>query len=258
MLKIDLKEQVTLVVGGSRGIGAAVVRGAADCGSRVAWTDAGTEADRAASDEMAKQLDEQGVEFLHKSVDCADEQATRGFVDEIAGKWGRLDNLVYCPGLTSPTSFLDVDWEGWKRHIDINLNGAYLATHAALGHMLKVGAGNVIYIASAAVATGGGGRADYVSGKAGLHGLNLAITKEFASKGIRSNIVNPSLIDTDLLRQRHPSAEKRAELAKAQVPVGRLGTPEDIASTTLFLISEHASYITGQAIWVDGGRTFCG
>ena len=102
------------------------------------------------------------------------------------------------------------------------------------------------------------GGSAYACGKAGLHGLNLAITKEFASKGIRSNVVNPSLIDTDLLRQRHPSPEKRAELAKSQVPVGRLGTPEDIANTTLFLISEHASYITGQAIWVDGGRTFCG
>ena len=153
---------------------------------------------------------------------------------------------------------MDIDYASWKRHIDINLNGAYLATQAALVHMTGAGKGSIVLIGSAAMYTGGGGRADYVASKAGLVALNLALTKEFAPKGIRCNVVHPSLIDTELLRQRHPDPEKRAQYGKEQVPVGRLGIPEDISSLTLFLLSDKASYIAGQSIIVDGGRTFCG
>ncbi len=107
---------------------------------------------------MAKELAEKGTDAVHQSIDCADEAATRGFVEELAAKWGKIDNLVYCPGLTSPTSFMDIDYTSWKRHIAINLDGAYLVTHAALGHMIEASKGSIVLIGSAAMYTGGGGR----------------------------------------------------------------------------------------------------
>jgi NAD(P)-dependent dehydrogenase (short-subunit alcohol dehydrogenase family) len=122
--------------------------------------------------------------------------------------------------------------------------------------MRLAGAGSIVLIGSAAVATGGGGRADYVSAKAGLEGLSRAITKEFAPAGIRCNIVHPSLIATDLLTQRHPDPAAREKLA-ASVPLRRLGEPEDVANLAVFLLSDLAGYVTAQSIMVDGGRTFC-
>jgi len=146
--------------------------------------------------------------------------------------------------------------EQWRRVVDINLNGAFLAAHAVLPAMVSQKKGSLVLIGSAAVTSGGGGRADYVSAKAGLEGLNLAITREYAPRGIRCNLVHPALIETDLLRQRYPDPAKRQEVAR-QVPVGRLGQPEDVAHIVCFLLSEAAGYITGQSILVDGGRSFC-
>jgi len=175
----------------------------------------------------------------------------------VISKWGRLDNLVYCAGFTSPKSFLELEADEWRRVADINLTGAFIAAHAAIPAMKARGSGSIALVGSAAVFTGGGGRADYVSAKAGLEGLNRAITKEFAPFGIRCNLVHPSLIATDLLTQRHPDPAAREKLA-AGVPLRRLGQPEDVAHMVLFLLSDLASYVTGQSILVDGGRTQCG
>lgn len=122
--------------------------------------------------------------------------------------------------------------------------------------MVAAGHGAIVLVGSAAIVAGGGGRADYVSAKAGLEGLNRAVCKEFGPKGIRCNLVHPSLIETDLLKARHPDVEKRSRLAGG-VPLGRLGQPDDLAHISVFLLSNLASYITGQSIFVDGGRTFC-
>jgi NAD(P)-dependent dehydrogenase (short-subunit alcohol dehydrogenase family) len=140
--------------------------------------------------------------------------------------------------------------------VDINLNGAFLALKLAMPMLKKATNASVVLIGSAAIVAGGGGRADYASAKAGLEGLNRAVTKAFAPFGIRCNLVHPSLIETDLLKQRHPDAEKRKQLA-SEVPLRRLGQPEDIASIVIFLLSDLASYITAQSIYIDGGRTFC-
>ena len=107
------------------------------------------------------------------------------------------------------------------------------------------------------MASGGGGRADYVSAKAGLEGLNRAVTREYGPLGVRCNLVHPSLIETALLRQRHPDPVKRQQLTSG-IPLRRLGQPQDVAHLVCFLLSDQAAYITGQSIFVDGGRTFCG
>ncbi|MHC4872379.1 MAG: SDR family NAD(P)-dependent oxidoreductase [Planctomycetota bacterium] len=253
MLNIDLSGKTTLVIGGARGIGAAIVKAAAQAGSNVAWT---CRSDIKASEALAEEIKDTGVKYSFKAVDCVDSDASEQFIKDTISEYGRIDNLVYNAGCTNPVSFLDLNLEEWKRVTDINLTGAFIATHAVIPEMIKEGGGSIVLIGSAAVPTGGGGRADYISAKAGMEGLGRAITKEFSCKSIRCNIVHPSLIETDLLRGRYPDAEKRKEVG-SQVPMGRLGQSEDIAYPTVFLLSDLASYITGQAIFVDGGRTFC-
>ncbi len=250
MLSIDLTGQSTLIIGGSRGIGAAVARVAASAGSRVAWTG------RQSCPEQAQALKKLGVETCFTVADCTDADATAAFTEKVAAQWGGIDNLVYCAGFTSPLPFAELTPNEWRRVVDINLNGAYYALRAVTGVMAAANRGAIVLIGSAAIVAGGGGRADYVSAKAGLEGLNRAVCKEFGPQGLRCNLVHPSLIETDLLKARHPNPEKRECLA-AGVPLRRLGQPEDIAHVTVFLLSDLASYITGQSIFVDGGRTFC-
>jgi len=256
MLTIDMKGKTTVVIGGSRGIGAAVVEMSAGAGSNVAWTCPDLEKDISECNELEERLRPQGVGTHHAIVDCTDAVATVGFVADVIERFGALDHLVYCAGFTSPVPYLDLTIEEWKRVVDINLNGAFIATHTVIPQMKAQGGGVIVMVGSAAVVAGGGGRADYVSSKAGMEGLNRAITKEFAPSRIRCNVVHPSLIETDLLKQRHPDPRKREELAQ-QVPLRRLGQPEDIGHAVMFLLSDMASYITGQSLFVDGGRTFC-
>ncbi len=246
-----------IVIGGARGIGATVCRLLGEAGARVAWTHLGNPADTAGSAELRRQLEAVGADWCDRAVDCTDDGGTRAFVDEVAARWHGLHGLVYAAGFTSPVGFMNLTAADWRRVVDINLNGAFIAAQAAIPHLRAAGGGALALIGSAAIVAGGGGRADYASAKAGLEGLNRAITKEFAPAGIRCNLVHPSLIDTDLLRQRHPDPEQRRKLAE-KVPLRRLGRPEDVAQAVLFLLSDRASYITGQSLYVDGGRTFCG
>ena len=246
-MKITLPGQL-LVVGGARGIGAAVVECGAECGARVAWTYSGSKAGEHGNAELLRCF----PGSHSRAVDCANEMEMNRFVSEL----GEVDYLVYNAGFTSPVDFDGVPVADWRRSLEINLTGAFIALKAVLPGMRKRKRGSVVLIGSAAVGTGGGGRIDYVSAKAGLEGLNKAITREFSPYGIRCNLVHPSLVETDLLHSRHPDPEKRAELAKA-VPLRRLGQAEDIANLTVFLLSDLAGYITAQSVFVDGGRTFC-
>ncbi len=257
MITIDLSGKKLVVIGGARGIGAQVSITCARAGADVAWTYLESKEDLEASAVLEKKITSIGSRYVKKIIDCTDSEATVRFFKEAAEKWGQPDYLVYCAGSTSPVSFMDIEIEQWRRIVDINLSGAFIATKAVIPYMVDKGAGAIVLVGSAAISSGGGGRADYVSAKAGLEGLNRAITREFAPGGIRCNIVNPSLIDTDLLRRRHPDSEKRTALAES-VPLRRLGHPEDIANAIVFLLSDYASYITGQSIYIDGGRTFCG
>ena len=258
MISLNMDECVTLVIGGTRGIGASIVRFAVEAGSKIAWTgrpavNGGTQVPSS----LLEELRSSGADAVSSVVDCTDSAGTARFIEDIISRWGRLDNLVYCAGYTSPVSFLDIAVQDWNRVIDINLTGAFVASRSVIPQMKSQGAGSIVLIGSAAVVSGGGGRADYVSGKAGLEGLNRAITKEFAPSGIRCNLVHPSLIATDLLNNRHPDPGVRCKLAE-KVPLRRLGEAEDVANLALFLLSDKASYITGQSILVDGGRSYCG
>ncbi|MBQ6471300.1 MAG: SDR family oxidoreductase [Victivallales bacterium] len=237
-----------LVIGGARGIGAEVVRVASASGAKVAWTCTGGPAGCAASESLVREIP--GATW--RAIDCCDESALRSYLTELPP----IDYLVYNAGFTSPCPFAELNLAEWRRTVDINLTGAFVALRAVLPGMKERGRGAIVLVGSAAVVSGGGGRADYVAAKAGLEALSKAVTREYAPYGIRCNVVHPSLCDTDLLRQRHPDPEHRAKLA-AQVPLRRLGTPRDNGEAVLFFLSDAASYLTAQAILVDGGRSYC-
>jgi len=255
-MKIDFAGKSYLVVGGARGIGAAVCRQIARAGGNVAWTHLDNAADLKGTAELQAELQGLAIKCSAKAVDCTDDQGTTQFCAELVQKWHRIAGLVFCAGYTTPKPFLEIAPEEWRKLIEINLNGAFYATRAIIPHFKVAGGGAIVLLGSAAIVAGGGGRADYVAAKAGMEGLNRALTKDFAPFGIRCNIVHPSLIDTDLLRQRHPDPAKRNQLAQ-EVPLRRLGQPDDIAYAVVFLLSDYAGYITGQSLYVDGGRTFC-
>lgn len=249
MIRWDFTGKTALVVGGSRGIGAAVVRLIAGAGGRVAWTGrdpaaAGVEAPR------------DGATVKAIALDVTDEPAVRRAVDGVLVEWGSIDYLVYNAGFSSQVPLLSLSAEQWRQIADINLTGAFIAARAVLPSMAERKNGAIVLVGSAAVYSGGGGRADYAAAKAGLDALARSITRELSPSGIRCNVVHPSLIDTDLLRSRHADPDQRADLAR-RVPVRRLGSADEVASAIAFLLSDEAAYITAQSLLIDGGRTFC-
>lgn len=256
MSKPGFKDTVTVVVGASRGIGAATVRRMGLAGGRVAWTYPEFPHDVDASKALFQDLESAGAHVRSFMVDCTRQDATDAAIAEILRDWGRLDYLVYCAGFTSTVAFLNLTVEEWRRISDVNLTGAFIAAHACLPHMVRAGNGSIVLVGSAAFVSGGGGRADYTCAKAGLDALCRAITREFSPQGIRCNAVHPSLIDTELLRQRHSDPAKRAHLA-SDVPLRRLGRAEDVAAAVAFFLSDDSAYVTGQSLLIDGGRTLC-
>jgi 3-oxoacyl-[acyl-carrier protein] reductase len=256
-MNITCSGKTAIVVGGSRGIGAAISKELLDGGCRVALTYWDTQAFQEGAEQLEEYAAKLGVPCRSAAVNCIDEVGMARFVERLRAEGWSVDCFVYSAGYTSPVPFADLNPTSWRQGVDVNLNGAFIALHFVLPLMVAKKSGSIVLIGSAAVASGGGGRADYVSAKAGLEGLNRAVTREYAPFGIRCNLVHPSLIETDLLRQRHPEPDQRDQLVRG-VPLGRLGQPEDVAHLVCFLLSEQASYITGQSIFVDGGRTFCG
>ncbi len=242
MIALNLSGKAALVTGGARGIGAEVCRVLAEAGARVAAVDSSLD----------------GTETAAMPL-CADVRSMDEMcrvADEAAARFGRLDILVTCAGTTSRQSVEELSLEQWQRILDVNLTGTFNAVKAALPHLLCQGAGAIVLVGSAAIVAGSGGGVHYAASKSALEGLCRGLTRELAGKGIRTNLVHPSLIDTELLRQRHPDPATRDKLAR-EVPIGRLGQPQDIAYPVAFLASDLAGYITGQSVFVDGGRTFC-
>jgi 3-oxoacyl-[acyl-carrier protein] reductase len=157
-------------------------------------------------------------------------------------------------GVTWVAPLQVLDLEGWQRALDVNLTASYVAVKVALPWFLENERADIVLIGSSAVVDGGGGGAHYSAAKAGLDGMMRGLMRELPRQGIRINTVHPCVVDTDLLRERYDTEEKRARLA-AQVPVGRLAEPEEIGSLIAYLCSDLGGFICGQSILVDGGRT---
>lgn len=255
MLTIDLTGRVALVLGGSRGIGAGIVETLCRAGARTVFTHTGKPEYQERLGSFVQRLAAEGRHVRAEACDALDSERTAALVEQIVDQLGRLDILVANVGQNLPRPAEEVTDLQWREALDLNLGAAFYGVRAALPWMVKAGFGRIILIGSSAFYDGGGGAIDYAAAKAGLHGMMTYLAKNYARKGILTNLIHPCVIDTELLRQRYDDPEKRQRLA-AQVPAGRLGTPEDIAGLVAFLASGWGDFICGQAILVDGGRTF--
>jgi len=242
-VRIDLSGRSALVTGSTRGIGRSIAETLAGCGAKVAVVGR----DRTRADDVAKQLPGTAKGF---ACDVSDVASVTKLVEEVEKELGTIDILVNNAGLTRDNLLMRLKDDDWNAVIDANLRGAFVAIRAATRGMMKRRWGRVINIASIVGIVGNKGQANYAASKAGLIGLTKSVAKELASRNILANAVAPGFIETDMTAAMTPEA--RTTLAQ-QIPLERLGTPNDIAGVVGFLASEYATYITGQVFVVDGG-----
>jgi len=241
-----LSGKTAFVTGAAQGIGRDIALALAADGADVAVCDVNLDAAKKTAAEIAAL----GRKAEAYKADVADAPEVTAMIEQGAAAFGRIDILVNNAGITRDGLVLRMKEEDWDLVLDINLKGAFLCTRAALKVMTKQRAGTIINIASIVGAMGNAGQANYVASKAGLIGLTKTIAREYAARGITANAVAPGFIDT-AMTQALPETV-RQELAK-QIPMGKLGTPGDVADAVRFLASPGASYITGQVIHVNGG-----
>jgi len=242
-MKIDLTGRVALVTGSTRGIGRSIAETLAECGARVAVVGR----DAAKAQEVAAQISPEARGF---ACDVADVASVSALVAAVEEAFASVDVLVNNAGLTRDNIMLRLKDEDWDAVIDANLRGAFAATRAAARGMMKRRWGRIINIASVVGLVGNKGQSNYAASKAGLIGLTKSVAKEFASRNILVNAIAPGFIETDMTNAM--TSEARAALI-GSIPLERLGSPRDVAAMVAFLASEHAGYITGQVLVVDGG-----
>ena len=254
MLTIHLENRIALVVGGSRGIGAAITETLARAGAQVVFTHTGHPRHQDSVDTLLTRVGKAGGQAEAVALDACNPTATTQRATQIAETRGKIDILVHNVGKNTAKAAEDVTDEEWRQAVDINLTSAFNSTRAVLPHMVRAKYGRIILIGSSAVYSGGGGAMDYAAAKAGLTGIMTYLCKEYARKGILTNIVHPCVIETDLLRERYSDDAAKQKLI-SQIPAGRLGKPADIAGLAAYLASSWGDYICGQSILIDGGRT---
>jgi 3-oxoacyl-[acyl-carrier protein] reductase len=242
---IDLSGRTAIVTGASRGIGRAIARQLAARGAHVV---AAARGDHAA--DTVRDIAAAGGSAEVASADVADEGAIGRLVAGTLERRGRIDVLVNNAGITRDQLLLRMKREDWDAVIATNLTAAFALTQAVLKPMIRQRSGRIICISSVVGQSGNAGQANYAASKAGLIGFAKAMALEVASRNITVNVVAPGMIETDMTRALGEQA--RGEWA-AKIPLGRLGTPDDIAGAVCFLASDEASYITGQVLGVNGG-----
>lgn len=234
--------KTALITGGSRGIGAATVRAFCQAGYAVAFL---YRSHHEAAQAVAA---ETGATAL--LCDVADPEAVKRACAQALGRFPHLDVLINNAGVAQQKLFTDVTDEDWRRMVDVNLSGAFYVTRAVLPGMISRKSGSIVNVSSVWGRVGASCEVPYSAVKAGVVGLTRALAKEVAPSGIRVNCVCPGVIQTEMLSGF--SAEELETLAQ-ETPMGRLGTPEDVARAILWLCGEDASFIIGQALGVDGG-----
>jgi NAD(P)-dependent dehydrogenase (short-subunit alcohol dehydrogenase family) len=254
-----LDDHVALVTGGSRGIGRAISLGFAMQGATVA---AGYSRDAACAEAFVRELEEHGPAASAHQGNVGSPEDCRRVIDEVIARHGRLDILVNNAGITIDKTALKLSDEDWRKVLDVNLSGAFFLSQAALRHMAERGTGRIVNISSVIGSTGNIGQANYAASKSGLFGLTYTLAREAAfmlrragtlddnSVGLTVNTVAPGFIATEMLDH---VPEEVLDRIKGQIPLGRLGQPEEIARVVRFLCSDNSGYITGQVWGVNGG-----
>ena len=241
----SLSGKVALVTGASRGIGRAIAQRLAEQGATVVAAARGDHAD-----ECARELTAAGHTVEALRLDVTDAKAVEDVPAGIVARHGRLDIVVSNAGITRDQLLMRMKREDWDAVLATNLTATFALTQAAMRPMLKQRGGRIIVISSVVGQTGNAGQTNYAASKAGLIGFAKALAREVASRSITVNVIAPGLIETDMTRA---IAEKAQVDWAAQIPLGRLGTVDEVAAAVCFLASDEAAYITGHVLAVNGG-----
>ncbi|MFH2035639.1 MAG: 3-oxoacyl-[acyl-carrier-protein] reductase [Candidatus Zixiibacteriota bacterium] len=245
---MDFSGKTVLVTGSARGIGKAIARRFADDGANIVISDVLAEL----ADETAGEFIKDGIKAIAIKADVTNKDDVKNLIDETVEKFGSLDVVVNNAGITRDTLLMRMKESDWDLVMNINLKGAFLVTQAASRIMMKQRSGRIVNISSVVGKMGNAGQANYSASKAGLLGLTKSAARELASRNITVNAIAPGFIKSEMTD--NLPEDIKAEFIKT-TPLGRFGSPEDIANAVAFLASDDASYITGQVLGVDGGMT---
>ena len=242
----DLQGRIALVTGGAQGIGRAIAEELAAAGATLALADV----NEAKLAETVGELKAQGIDATAFTVNVSSEESIQAGAKAILDKFGKVEILVNNAGITRDNLMLRMKRADWDLVLSINLTGAFLLTQALLSPMLKNRWGRIVGIASVVGRAGQAGQVNYAASKAGLIGLTRSLARGVASRGITVNAVAPGFIETPMTAV---LSEEQTKAMLATIPLGRRGTPKDVAQAVKFLASDAASYITGHVIDVNGG-----
>ena len=244
-----LKDKAAIVTGGGRGIGRAIVLMLAREGCDVAFN---FQKNQDMADSLVKEAVALGVRCKASCVDIKDSAAVKDWIEKTKEEFGRLDILINNAGIVRDKALMFMSNEDWQEVRETNLDGMFYAARACIITFLKQKSGDIINISSVSGITGLPRQVNYSSSKGAMNAFTKALAKEVSPYGVRVNAVAPGLIKTDIT---DGMEEKRKEEILKAIPLGRMGTPEDVANCVKFLLSPAAAYITGQIITVDGGLT---
>ena len=247
MTGIDLSGKVALVTGASRGIGAVVAAGLAAAGARVGVN---YHASSDAATVVVDSIKEAGGEAFLVGGDVSQEDKAEAVIKNLVEHFGGIDILINNAGINKDQLLIRMKPEDFDSVMNVNLRGAFLCTRYAMTHLIRQRSGRVINMSSVVGLSGNPGQANYAAAKAGLVGLTKAVAREVASRNVTVNALAPGYITTAMVDEL--SEETQAKILE-RIPMGRFGTPEDVAEAVVFLCSDGASYITGQVLTIDGG-----
>ncbi|MBO8126714.1 MAG: 3-oxoacyl-[acyl-carrier-protein] reductase [Firmicutes bacterium] len=244
---VVFRDKVVVVTGGSRGIGRAIALRFGELGAKVAVNYLKS-AD--AAQEVVEKIKAAGGDGIAIQADVSDYESAGSLIDRVLETWGQVDCLVNNAGITQDTLLLRMNEESWDKVINTNLKSVYNCTKHVCRPMFRRRSGVIINVASVVGLIGNAGQANYAAAKAGIIAFTKSVAREAAPRQVRVNAVAPGFIESDMTAK---LSEKVVEEYKSNIPLNRLGKPEDVAAAVTFLASDEASYITGQTLVVDGG-----